>query len=454
MEDAMLEAKLRAIDADKDSMRSLATLQDAFLEVDLANLESNLGARAEDAKEKTRLLADTRLLVSDRRALTEQKKAAVEALEAELLAQMNAARAKREATLRQLRAERKAIEIAHAERQRFLNEKMSQLEIEQKQLWVANCELSDQKDCIVMLQKEIELARHAAEGRNTETERAEATKREAASRLESLRLSNKLRLSKMRVQIDSELRVQMEQQAYVQSLQSRLKVEMEAIVEEPEYVLNDTMNESAPPQGKQGLAVAYQNKEVVTAWLNEMKNAKKDGEDMLEHLRVEMEAADKKTAFQVQRSEERRITLRHEISKLDQYHKSLTMKLESLSLATPTSTALLPTDTPLLPEPDLLKAEEWSTPYAATRKYLQTSDKFHGSPSPSAVEPSAFDRTFGSPATSPTGTAAASAALGVSLHDEENNPMYNPDLPTSASSSMRSSIRARIEGYLPSTPFS
>ena len=42
-----------------------------------------------------------------------------------------------------MRSERKAVEVAHVERQRYLFDKISQLEIEQKQLWAATCEVTN-----------------------------------------------------------------------------------------------------------------------------------------------------------------------------------------------------------------------------------------------------------------------------------------------------------------------
>jgi len=224
------EARCRSFDADKDSLRSLRTLQERFLARDLYALESASNVHeesAEVAQERRKLLLEGRQLMSACQALTDQQTSKVEAEEAAYTSEHAVACEKLEEAKRRVRSERKAVEVAHVERQRYLFDKISQLEIEQKQLWAATCEVNERAACVSVIEGEIEGARRAVELKAAELTVTEGVHRGSADQLEELRAANKQRSAELRLQVDSERRVHIEQQSYVHSLRSRLKVAAE-----------------------------------------------------------------------------------------------------------------------------------------------------------------------------------------------------------------------------------
>ena len=438
MVEAQEEAKLRAFGADKDSLRSLAALQDAFLLAELPALEGQADAAGDASMRK--LLEETRKLVSERQASTTARKREVETMERLFLEQSAQADEARQATVRQRRAERKAIEVAHAERHRYLCEKVSQLEIEERGLWLANTEHQEQRDCIRMLQHEIELAHAALADRQVDWDAAEELRKQKANELDAMKLSSKIRVSRSRMHIDAELRIQSEQQSYVDSMKQRLKVELLTIAVDAE----GGHEECAPPWGKNGLALTHQNEVAIKAWVAELQEQHAAAESALAVARGALESQEKKASTETQRLTEKCLTQLHEVSKLSQYESSLAARLQSaapsppIRSVTPTSTPTKVTKTstetsfstpqPVIRTPSL---EETSmTPYAASHKYLVTS---------MATPSSAIDSLTARP-------------LSNQLEDEENHPMYNPDLKFDSEcmqSEKRSSIRSRIGRLLP-----
>jgi hypothetical protein len=140
---------------------------------------------------------------------------AIESEQSVYLSQVQESRRQRDVALKQVRAERKAFEVAVEERRVYLDEKVNQLEVEQKQLRAAKCEMQDRKDCIIMLQSEIESAQQALSECKAELDNADAMRNDCTKRLDSMALKNKLRMAQLRLRIDAEERVRAEQQAYV-----------------------------------------------------------------------------------------------------------------------------------------------------------------------------------------------------------------------------------------------
>lgn len=423
LSEAKMEARLRAYDADKDSLRSLVALQEAFLNGELAALENE-----EDSSDptKAKLLESTRVLVQERATASKNRMDEIEQAERTYTADYNAAHDRRQAQLRQKRAERKALEAAHSERQRYLNEKMSQLEIEEKQLAAAARTIQDHKDCIKMLQAEMELSQTATNERQSELTTAMNLKKAFTTQLESLKTANKLNLARLRVQIDSESRVHSEQQSYVESLMGRMKLESTAVVEEDGTESEDAAA-AAPPQGKHGLALAHQNEAAMTAWVEELNAQRTEAESSLVGARTALVTAEKRAQNMLAAAEEQRITQQHEVSKLQQYELSLETKLATVS---PRASPATPSKVQFHLPNNALGAISEATPYKGSVKLLHTSEKFAQPHSPTTVDP---------------------IASGFGLTEEEDHPMYNPDLKPDieATSEKRTSIRSRISGYVP-----
>jgi hypothetical protein len=83
--------------------------------------------------------------------------------------------------------------------------------------------LEGRDSCLRMVERELASAERAAAAEQAEAERAVIARQGSEQALARLQLSNKARLSALRVQIDSESGVRFEQQRYITSLNDRLR---------------------------------------------------------------------------------------------------------------------------------------------------------------------------------------------------------------------------------------
>lgn len=458
--EAQTENKLRIFEADKDSLRSLITMQETFRLGDLVvMLEGQGGAKDPFAK---KIMESTRSLVEQSLDESKGRLTRIERTESAYMQKYDEAKSLRASHMRQKRAERQALATAHIGRQRFLSEKMSQLEIEEKQLENVTRTMQDNKEIIKMLQTEIDLTQAALNDRQHELTSAAYLKKSFGTQLESLKTANKLNLARMRVAIDSESRVLAEQQSYVDSLLVGMKLDVTAVEETQEEA---TEAAEAPPQGKHGLALAHSHELAIRKLVDDLKSRRVELVEALRASQDKVASAEKKAQNALANVDEERVTLQHEISKLQQYRLSIETKLakirgpEGSQMVTPKKLPTIQraegdqTDAPTTPkiqppegdqadtptsstEVELKPPSLEATPYRSTNKLLVTTDKF--------AQP-----------LSPSRRRVLPVGMGSELDDEANSPMYNPDLkpdlePTSA---RRASIRSRIiaaeKGNLP-----
>jgi hypothetical protein len=461
--EAQMECKLRIFEADKDSLRSLITMQETFRIGDLVVMFEGQG----DAKDPfaKKMLESTRSLVEQSLDESKGRLALIERAESAYTQKYDEAKSLRASHMRQKRAERQALATAHIGRQRFLSEKMSQLEIEEKQLEHLTRTRQDNKEIIKMMQTEIDLTQAALNDRQHELTSATYLKKGFGTQLESLKTANKLNLARMRVAIDSESRVLAEQQSYVDSLLVGMKLDVTAVEETQEEA---TEAAEAPPQGRHGLALAHSHELAVRKLVDDLKSRRVELVEALRASQDKVAAAEKKAQNALANVDEERVTLQHEISKLQQYRLSIETKLAKIRAPEGSQTdspKKLPTiqraegdqtDAPTTPtiqrperdqaktptsttEVELKPPSLEATPYRTTNKLLVTSDTFAQPLSPS----------------SPSRRRVLPVGMGSELDDEANSPMYNPDLKPDLehTSARRASIRSRItaaeKGNLP-----
>jgi hypothetical protein len=314
-----------------------------------------------------------------------------------------------------------------------------------------------------MMQTEIDLTQAALNDRQHELTSATYLKKGFGTQLESLKTANKLNLARMRVAIDSESRVLAEQQSYVDSLLVGMKLDVTAVEETQEEA---TEAAEAPPQGRHGLALAHSHELDVRKLVDDLKSRRVELVEALRASQDKVAAAEKKAQNALANVDEERVTLQHEISKLQQYRLSIETKLAKIRAPEGSQTdspKKLPTiqraegdqtDVPTTPtiqrperdqantptsttEVELKPPSLEATPYRTTNKLLVTSDTFAQPLSPS----------------SPSRRRVLPVGMGSELDDEANSPMYNPDLKPDLehTSARRASIRitAAEKGNLP-----
>ena len=155
---AAAHARFRAYDIDRHCFRALATLQDMALSLDFP--EPSAGESQPIGPElTTRLVGEAReLLLSQQNECAQEvhTRAECETTDRE---QTENAHEDRQATLREVRAERKAVEVAFAQRTQLLDDTQAQLSVEKQQVHLAEVELSDQRHCVHVLQTDVEIAK-------------------------------------------------------------------------------------------------------------------------------------------------------------------------------------------------------------------------------------------------------------------------------------------------------
>jgi hypothetical protein len=216
----------------------------------------------------------------------------------------------------------------------------------------------------------------------------------------------------------------------VDSMKSRLQVEAEGIADHLDNgaarKITSDVDLPTTPSGKHGLEVTSSNQESVAEWFAELRVEKAKSEDAVGSVRGALEYAEKRATQEIERLQDQRVALRHEIAKMKQYHTSLVAKLglaPAKAVQGSTLMAMPPRSVIMTPS-----EEEMATPYAATHRYLKTSDKFSSPVSQLQEVPADWG-----------------------LNDEENHPMYNPDLKYDEPSQTRSrtNLRSRMDGMLP-----
>jgi hypothetical protein len=121
-----------------------------------------------------------------------------------------------------VQAERQAVAVANGERQRFFEEKGRQLEAEEAQVLALGAPLEGRESCLKMVQAELAAAQQTAQKLATAATAAEETRKKREAEATSLTGKNKGRVSALRMQIESEASVALQQQKYVALLGGRL----------------------------------------------------------------------------------------------------------------------------------------------------------------------------------------------------------------------------------------
>lgn len=391
---------------------------------------------------------------------------------------------RRQAALREVRADRKAVEVAHAERVRYLAEKRAQLDAETRLLQNAECERDDLELCLQMLKEQVEKAEVALASREAEAHKARAAKVKAVASLEAQTLSGALDVGQKQNVADSERRVKMEQASYVQSLRARLNVDLQRCEEENSMerraslgtselmhtaaeaagggapagheeedsghamVGVDVSSVTATPPGRAGLLLAQQSS--MAEWLIGLRGRRDELRTDLDAAKSKLAIAAQKAAEEDQRLVDRRANEMHQVRKLADYHNVLSKRL-NLPAA---HDGLMATAPPVVPGPPATSATatgrtlpSYVTPTTPSPPFLSLSSRSSGSsilaaaPGPSAAridaspsegKPSPFSpypprylevERFET-GVGPGNTNAVDGWLG----DESHDSRYNPDL--------------------------
>ena len=390
--EAAAQARSRAYEVDRHCVTCIAALQDSALASDLAAPTPTLAELASGAtpgapasasegrpgtasegrpgtlpypllgtpnpsSEPTlnslhRLKYESRTLLLTHRELTQATAAQRAQAEADDQAKEQVLREARAVELKQVRAQRKAREVAFLERQRYLSEKQSQLEVEQRQVILAMLELQDREACVKVLQREVEVAQAALSARQGEAAAALKQRQDLSAKLETAKRGHKSALVQLRNRADSERRVQLEQATYVDSLRSRLKVEGQMIAEEwameqggalavrggalalqggaLQGAAVDGGKGTAPDAlratpGKAGLALVHRCS--MAEWLEGLQATKAQLEARCEAARTGLEIAISKARLEDRRLEEQRVNQLHELTTLRDYEHKIASKL-------------------------------------------------------------------------------------------------------------------------------
>lgn len=322
---AAAASRMRSLEIDRDCISSLTALQNVSLDL------YNPGEVA--SVTEAELLTNARQMILSHRSASEQQALEIRKRGEYEVELATADEKERQSTLRQVSAERKAVEVRLGELRRFLLDKTLQHEYEEKALWENACELRTETAKIEMLDLEVERFQELLSERAAEVAKAKSERQAALDRLAAMRAQHEAVLAAARVRFESEKRVAAEQQQYTDSLCARLEVEARA---------DGNTNVSTPPEATSNLgtaAIALINHASVEskAMIDNLRSERAEVAARLVGTKKALEAAEKKANLDVRRLKERRVAQQHELDKLSQFTASVAARLHiSVSPSAPT----------------------------------------------------------------------------------------------------------------------
>jgi len=200
------------------SARSLAEIQQRFVNEQLQQAAAAPASR----HSAHQLIDETNGFVRAALAAALEEVRALEAASTTHSAALVAAAAAAAQELRRLHAERQAVAVANGERQRFFEEKSRQLEAEARDAAAAGGPLEGRGSCMQMVQVALAAAQQSARELSAAAAAAEDARKRRAAEARRLTGENEGRVGALRVQIDSEASVALQQHKYVGLLGGRL----------------------------------------------------------------------------------------------------------------------------------------------------------------------------------------------------------------------------------------
>ena len=273
------------------------------------------------------------------RALLEARKSGVLEAKAYLLQELirhdEAAAAARDERAKQkklARSERTAIEVAHEQRKRFLADKQHQLDVEQKQVASARCELLDRQHVSEMLKQEILEAEAGVGPREKLLKAAVKAKQDKQSELTTFNLQSKLRAAAMHSKLGSERAVQMQQHAYVSAIVQKQALERELTAKAEALAQADGAGAAkfgAAPVGMRGKHVVDSNNESQRQWIAELSGMRGEAVLAKEAATRELAAAVKAAARDESLLKDQHTAIVHAKTKLTDYIDNLCLHMPS-----------------------------------------------------------------------------------------------------------------------------
>ena len=438
LEDASHAKTRRALVSDVEGTKMLIELEKAALQESTSMDEASMTPTHKRLREQTNNVLQGRKAKSDD-ALKELNEA-VEQHDREVAS----ARADREIAMIQMRAERVAIEIAHEQRKRFLEERERQHEVEVREIDKGRSALLDRQHAIDMLKMEIKEAEAGVAKREKLAVAAAKLRDDKDAALKQMKLDSKTRENAIAVRLSCEREVEARQKEYTTQIKKRLKMESEVDSHAEKVNMSSEGGASAvlqAPIGKRSLGVVHANNDVQSEWIADLKQQLAECES--EVNRNEMQLLSSQKAFTRSRSllTEQHTAMVASLSKLADYESNLHANLPS-NPASPRSVSNSLKSTPvkraslMSPRKELFRddstdvvtpsqtslptKEVLSTPYAAAHKYLADAESaLPPSPPPEVVEP------VGTPTRKPE---QMLEKISQQILSEQNHPLYNPDL--------------------------
>lgn len=443
----------RSLCSDSSAVGMLMELQAATIELDL---DPQSGSTLPITQGK--LFGETRIFLEERKEISSQCKADLDQKIAAHDQSVDYARDERAKQMKMYTAERAAIEIAHEQRKRFLDDKQRQLEVEQKEVDKARCELLDRQYKMEMLKKEITEAEAIAALRSKALQAAEKAKQYKQSAITKFILKSKLRAASINAKLQAEREVQVQQQGYVTALVKKQAIERDlaakAKADEDSHTRDGARHPClAAPIGARGQALIKENNEKHKGYITKLQDTGTEVSEDLGREKAELAMTLKESAQSEAMVKEQHSALQHTMTKLSDYMANLFHNLPS-NPASPRSALLsspignaatlspLPLDSatsPLrrsrkqlfdespiasphridavvlsenvAPEPvsALPSKEALSTPYAAAHKYLaQREEEVQSDEIRSGKD--------------------ALEKISQQILSEQNHPLFNPDL--------------------------
>ena len=502
---AAAQARARAYSIDRHCVASIATLQDTALASDLSSPSPTLadlaaGVETPSATPTAALStgeADARALLQEARVLLlahrettarlfDQRDGAEKA-EAQAVEQASEERA---ASLRQVRADRKAVEVALVERQRYLAEKAAQLDAEGRLVDFAEGERNDLQVCLKMVHEQVEKAKGVLAGREGEMHTARAAKAKAVAALEQQSLAEAVAIGQKQNLADSERRVKSEQASYVDALRARLKVEAQRIDEESAMEsasrTKETPMEGAPkgvpegapegapdgadgqeaaaaaavarlaeaPPGRAGLLLAQQSS--MAEFIASLK-VRRDGlQADLETATVDAAVAAQKAADEDLRLVDQHANQAHQVRKLSEYHQTLSKRLSgtgpdagAMAAGVPSATTVAtpglatPTKAARSPPPPIALTSRSSSGAVLLPPVGSPQGRLDGTSDGKVAPVSPYPPRYIAAERFAPGTGDTEVDVDSMLGDESNHPRYNPDLPDPDQGAL-TAIRGRV----------
>jgi hypothetical protein len=246
--------------------------------------------------------------------------------------------AKREERAKQIKlcqAERMAIEVAHEQRKRYLDDKQLQLDVEHKEVDKARCELLDRQHTMEVLKKEIDEAVAAKEARDTLLKAALLAKKQKQSELTKLNLKSKLKAAAVQAKLASEREVEQAQHTYFnglvkkQALERDLTAKAEAVAAARDAAGSMLGTVLDAPMGARGALLVKENNSRQAEWIAELKSMRAEVQADLSTSKGSIAATRKACARDSALLAEQHIALSHAKTKLSDYMDNLYLNLPS-----------------------------------------------------------------------------------------------------------------------------